>query len=512
MARIFPIVTEYTDLDFDAVNERLKNILRSVFPTWTEVDVANFGNVLREMFGHVMDVLLFYMDNRADESRISTVQLRESILGLVKLIGFVPAGAVAAAVDVVITQTGATGTTTIPAEQLVRTASVPSPVNFRILGLLVIPAPGAPGGESSATVTAVNSEAREDLFDSRDVADQEFTLASTPFLDGSALVADGTGPYTEVENFLSSSATDKHFTVVVDENDSATIRFGDDRNGASPVGTISVNYRVGGGAQGTVEAGTVVTIPGSFTDEFGNPVVVSVTNPAGSSQGVDRASVAEIRVEAPESTRAPRRTVSREDFEIHAREVPGVGRALMLTSNELRGIAENTGQLYILPEGGGVATQDLLDLVVEKITVEKPHTLTFQPDVLTAPLLNVVVETSIHLESDTVDTEVRAAVVQSVTDYFDPTRDAEAVTAGERRVDFGFRFIEQNQDTEGKLPWSDVFNSVRDTTGVAKVDDGAANLLMNGVRVDLAIALNNFPVLIDVIVRNALTGTVIPES
>jgi hypothetical protein len=129
--------------------------------------------------------------------------------------------------------------------------------------------------------------------------------------------------------------------VLVDQNDRATIRFGNGASGAPPTGTVQVTYKTGGGAGGNVDAGRLVVLEGAFTDVHGHPVQVSVTNADPASGGTDRQSVAAAKLLAPESLRTLTRTVTREDFEINARRVPGVARALMLTSNEDVSIDEN---------------------------------------------------------------------------------------------------------------------------------------------------------------------------
>ena len=95
--------TDYSDKDFDSLRERLINLIRSAFPDWTDFNIANFGNILMELKAFVGDVLLFYQDNQAGESRISTAQLRRSLIALAKLVGFVPDGATAAQVEATIT-------------------------------------------------------------------------------------------------------------------------------------------------------------------------------------------------------------------------------------------------------------------------------------------------------------------------------------------------------------------------------------------------------------------------
>src|SRR6185369_8044503 len=106
----------------------------------------------------------------------------------------------------------------------------------------------------------------------------------------------------------------------------------------------------GGGEQGNVEANSLTKVDGGFTDANGNPVSLSVTNSDRASGGANRQTIAQIKALAPESIRVIERTVAREDFEINARKVAGVARALMLTSNELTGIGENSGALLVIPK------------------------------------------------------------------------------------------------------------------------------------------------------------------
>jgi hypothetical protein len=84
---------DYTDKDFDALRSRLFNLISSVYPTWSDRNVANFGNMLIECFAFVGDVLGFYQDNQAAESRWSAARQRKNLIALAKLIGFTPEGA-----------------------------------------------------------------------------------------------------------------------------------------------------------------------------------------------------------------------------------------------------------------------------------------------------------------------------------------------------------------------------------------------------------------------------------
>lgn len=492
---------DYTEKDFDSIRERAFQLVESVFPQWTARQVANFGNLLIELSAFKFDVLAKYQDNQARESRWAFATQRKNLIALAKLIGFEPATATASQVDVNIAIPAAVaGDVDFPAGTVVRTREAINPVEFRLLALETILA-----GETEVTsVTAENAEPEQDVFASSGGPNQEFDLSATPYIDGSLVVSAGNGVFTEVDNFLDSSSTDPHFTVVVDQNDRAKVRFGDGIAGLIPTGTITFDYKTGGGSQGQVEAGTVEVIEGSFTDTFGTPVQPTVTNPSASTPATDRDSVARIRKQAPLSLRVLNRTVAREDYEINAKKLSQVARALMLTSNEEAAIQENAGFLAIVPVGGGLPTQALKDDVLEQVTVTFPNTLTFQVTVGDPTYLGIDVFARVFLNKGANPATVDARIRANLAAHFQILNDDGTENTN---VDFGFRFVETTGDPEGKLPWSDIFNVVRDTEGVRKIDDRIDSFQLNGERSDVDIGLREFPILGTVTLINAETLT-----
>jgi hypothetical protein len=147
---------------------------------------------------------------------------------------------------------------------------------------------------------------------------------------------------------------------------------------------LAVRYKTGGGSLGNVGPTTLEVLEGSFLDSHGRPIRLRVTNRARATGGVDRQSVASAKLLAPTALRALTRSVSREDFEVHARKVPGVARALMLTSNEDPTIAENAGILFVIPNDGTLPSAALSDAVLRQVTDGYPCTLTFQVSVQAA--------------------------------------------------------------------------------------------------------------------------------
>jgi hypothetical protein len=497
--------TNYTDKDFDALLARCQNLIATAFPEWTDQERANFGNILVNMFCFVGDVLTKYQDNQAAEAFIGRVTQRRNILALCKQIAYTPTGNTVAQVDVQLTATPApTGTLTVPTRTKVRTEAITNPVVYETLADVIFP----PGASGPITITAENAEQKSELFTPTNRANQEIKLRDRPYVDGSLVVTAGNGVYEVVSDFLDSAASDRHCVVVVDQNDRATVRFGNGINGAIPAGSITATYKIGGGTAGVVEANTLRKLAGTYTDSFGNAINVSVTNPSPSTIPADRQTVDEIRLAAPRSLRVLTRTVAREDYEINALRVPGIARALMLTSDQDPAIDENTGMLFIVPRGGGLPTQDMKDDVKTMVTVTYPNTLTFDVGVYDVNYLVVNIEAVVFLKPNVLAATAKANILTALAKAFaitpaDASDEDDGTLDG---IDFGYNLRDADGNISGSIAWSDVFDVIRDAAGVRKIDPGPGGLLLNGVRDDLAIEPRQFPALGTVTLINGDTS------
>ncbi|MEP0841236.1 MAG: baseplate J/gp47 family protein [Phycisphaerae bacterium] len=491
-----------TDKDFDALRLRLIALARSVFPDWSDFAVASFGNVLLELYAFVGDVVGYYLDNQARESRLVTATQRKNVIALARMLGYKLHGARAATAEAVFSLARASSADVrIPAGTVVRTREVTEPVRFQLLADVIIPA-----GALQASGVVENSKTYVQLFDSRGLADLDIILDHTPYLDASVAVSAANGAFVEKESLLGSGPNDRHFVALVDQNDRATVRFGNGTSGAPPTGTVTVAYKTGGGAAGNVDAGRIVVVEGTFTDLHGRAAQVSVTNAEPASGGTDRQSVASAKLLAPESLRTLTRSVTREDFEVNARRVPGVARALMLTSNEDPTVPENSGVLYVIPQGGGLPTPALKNLVLLQVTEVYPATLTFQPSVQNPVYRKVDVEARIYLRQGHAAATVRERVKANLTAMF---RVSEADGTPNPLVDFGFNVKDADGNPSGEVAWSDVFNVIRDTEGVRKIGDLHGDLKLSGLPADVKLAIKEFPVLGTVTLVNGDTGGVL---
>jgi hypothetical protein len=212
-----PESIDYTDKDFDALRGRLISLIKSVFPDWTDFDIASFGNLLVELYAYVGDILTFYQDNLARESRLVTATQRKSVMALATMLGYRLHGAKAATAEVWLDlERAPVANVTIPTGTVVRTQEVTQPVRFQLLAPAVIAAAADP----PRTLAIVeNSKTHTQLFDARGLVNLEIHLDFTPFLDDSAVVSTPQGAFSEVHSFLDSRPNDRHFVAIVDQND-----------------------------------------------------------------------------------------------------------------------------------------------------------------------------------------------------------------------------------------------------------------------------------------------------
>jgi uncharacterized phage protein gp47/JayE len=195
--------------------------------------------------------------------------------------------------------------------------------------------------------------------------------------------------------------------------------------------------------------------------------------------------------------------VSREDFEINARRLPEVARALMLTSNEDASIEENSGILFVVPQGGGVPTGELKAQVLRQVTEVYPCTLTFRVRVQDPVYRRVNVAAIVFLLPGATPRDVRPRIQTALSEFFRITLPDQTPN---RLVDFGFNIKDAIGDPDGEVAWSDVLNVVRDVPGVRKVGDGSMGFTLNGSPMGVSLEVREFPVLGDVTLVDGNTG------
>lgn len=167
-------------------------------------------------------------------------------------------------------------------------------------------------------VAVTQGQTRTETLGSSDgTASQSFALSVGDVIESSVSVEVDGVEWSEVDNFLSSTAIDQHYTLELDSDGVATVTFGDGVTGAIPAsGTnnVAATYRTGANEDGNVGADTIIV------NRSGVGGVKRITNPRPATGWVERrgATAADrerLKLEGPASLRTLGRAVSAPDVE-----------------------------------------------------------------------------------------------------------------------------------------------------------------------------------------------------
>ena len=164
-----------------------------------------------------------------------------------------------------------------------------------------------------------------------------YVQAATPTGRESTLEVQVNGvKWKEVQTLYQQPSSAAVFTTA-NQSENANVLFGDGVEGATlPTGqnNIRANYRIGSGAGGNIDAGTLTTL-------MDRPLGVSgVTNPQAATGGQDPQSIEDIRVNAPQTVLTLGRAVSIADYQSYAATFAGIAKAyaIWIPSGPGRGV------------------------------------------------------------------------------------------------------------------------------------------------------------------------------
>lgn len=509
---------DYTGRDYDSSLERLQNLVVSIWPKWTDFNKPGFGNTILRCIAFMMDVVSFISDSWARESLPTKARLRSSIQSHVKWIGYELSGRSAASLDVTLSlPNGAHGEDiTIPTGTIFRVPSATNPIEFQLVSDVVISA-----GDTTETGRAEHSEFATDIEISTGLPDQVYKMSQSPFVSTtsefpeSMFIEADDGVYGRVENFQTSESTDKHFTVEVDDNERAVVRFGNGVKGKIPEGQIDFVYLVGGGLEGNIEANTLIEIQDDIVDALGVSVDVEVTNPSSASNGDDPESLANAKQEAPASLRVLNRSIAREDYEITARLVPGVLDCLALSADQSSLIREGSLVGYIVAKGDktrsgkyrpAAPSTSLLESVEDAWKTLRERSMYVRTRAVGDGggfLFTLDVECAVYL-SELSNSSTGEDIFDALDDFF-AIADEDGVL--EEDNTFGYKLKDASGNPSPLVIWSDVFNVIRDLPGVRKIDPNGLSL--NGVVGDAILPYYGLVQLGTVTITNAEDGTAV---
>jgi hypothetical protein len=348
---------DYSNSDYEAFRQFMIEQLGINMPEYTDKSQTDAGIVILELLAKGLDIISFQQDVQANESFLTTLTFEENALKWCDTLGYIPRGAVPSQFKQIFKLNSTQSVDTlIPKGTIVKTEkdSVESSVLFETLDNLIIPA-GKYGDEQ----TGGTYDYVVNIIQGVTVTNETLSLVTsnttgifnhTPVINSSValLVNEGFGfsPWVRVNSFIDSDSSSPHFKVV-SLGESSYIEFGDGINGKIPteyVGGLKVTYRIGGGKVGNVSSHKITVLDSSipYVTETYNPEVAFV-------KGVDRETVSEIKINAPNSWRTKWACITLRDYADKVIELfPGVKYA----SAEVNPEDIDNVIVNLLPENG----------------------------------------------------------------------------------------------------------------------------------------------------------------
>lgn len=301
--------TRFSQRSYDSILAGLSQYILNTYPNvWSDFFQDNIGLALLQAVAYTGDILSYAIDRTGEEMNILTVQQRQNILKLVSLIGYRPR-------------------LSSPSEVTVEVTALPSQLaNFplTIKKGTQISASGVtfetqkdftyPAGSTRVEVSLVAGESQTDDFIGPGTSD--FTMETTQggVIEDSWVVAVDGAEWLEVDYIETQTTPAQVYSVSADADAKVTIHFGNGTNGAIPAAgsRITLDYRIGGGANGNMPAHTIKTaIIGYFGSEA---VSMPVENYFAAQGGLEQETVDHIRKWAPATVRTMDKAITADDY------------------------------------------------------------------------------------------------------------------------------------------------------------------------------------------------------
>ena len=219
--------------------------------------------------------------------------------------------------------------------------------------------------------------------------------------------------------------------------------------------------------------------------------------------------MAQARVQAPRSIRVLNSAAARTDFEDLALQVPGVARALMLTSNQDVTVPEGRGYMYVVPPAGGNPSGALITSVQDFINNNYPPPLNFSWEVRTVTVYN---EIDVDVWAYRASGSTEATMIQEIRDaleaFFAPLN---TDLTPNTLIDFGYNYKDEDGVSEPIVALSDVSNLINDLPSTRRLGtpQAAEGLRMDGQQLDKILLTREFPELRILTIKDGDTGATI---
>ena len=382
----------------------------------TDYSEGNILIIILSLFAAIAEVLHYYVDNMAWETFLSTARRYDSVVKHGALVDYHARAAIAATVDVILSRS-ITGNSigaklTIPQGTLFTDSNGNSWLSARDVtwysNVTTCKVPIIQ--HEKYTASALNNM----IIPTGDrVILNLGTLPNGKYYEqGSMSLQIGGETWVLVDTFAKSKPTDKHFMVSVDESLSPYIMFGDGTFGKKPAAGAKITnvvFYLTNGAQGNVKSNTITSVPSVISSSITD---ATVSNAYDAGCGSNYENFTMLKEHIPLSVKTLGVAITKEDFESLAMLVDGVNKA--------KADYECGRKLtvYISPDGGAVASSELISRVYNLLSQRAPMTTWLK--VKSAGKVQIILEMDVTGKKSYKTAEIQTQILTALYNAYSP--------------------------------------------------------------------------------------------
>lgn len=382
----------------------------------TDYSEGNILIIILSLFAAIAEVLHYYVDNMARETFLSTARRYDSVVKHGALVDYHARAAIAATVDVILSRS-ITGNSigaklTIPQGTLFTDQSGNSWLSARDVtwysNVTTCKVPIIQ--HEKYTTSALNNM----VIPTGDRV--QLNLGTLPngkyYEHGSMSLQIGGESWVLVDTFAKSKPTDKHFMVSVDEALNPYIMFGDGTFGKKPAAGAKITnvvFYLTNGTQGNVKSNTITSVPSVISSSITDATVSNAYDAGG---GSNYENFTMLKEHIPLSVKTLGVAITKEDFESLAMLVDGVNKA--------KADYECGRKLtvYIIPDGGAVASSELINRVYNLLSQRAPMTTWLK--VKSAGKVQIILEMDVTGKKSYKTAEIQTQILTALYNAYSP--------------------------------------------------------------------------------------------
>lgn len=382
----------------------------------TDYSEGNILIIILSLFAAIAEVLHYYVDNMARETFLSTARRYDSVVKHGALVDYHARAAIAATVDVILSRS-ITGNSigaklTIPHGTLFTDSSGNSWLSARdVIWYSNVTTCKVPIIQHERyTASALNNMV---IPTGDKVILNLGTLPNGKYYEqGSMSLQIGGETWVLVDTFAKSKPTDKHFMVSVDEALNPYIMFGDGTFGKKPAAGAKITnvvFYLTNGTQGNVKSNTITSVPSVISSSITDATVSNAYDAGG---GSNYENFTMLKEHIPLSVKTLGVAITKEDFESLAMLVDGVNKAKADYE------CGRKLTIYISPDGGAVASSELINRVYNLLSQRAPMTTWLK--VKSAGKVQIILEMDVTGKKSYKTAEIQTQILTALYNAYSP--------------------------------------------------------------------------------------------